>query len=156
MADAKNLLDFLECGVGMFFDVRLEFFGVELAPMSPASFRGQRAFFGGDQIPVNGTPRQVKPPGGLGFGAAALNEFHHPFPQVQRIGFHARKPVSLCPNVNMKCYGGWQSGEKTLWNLLQHHASCRKENIAVLGHAAVFFAGSGFCLAGLIGLILLI
>ena len=73
----------------MFFDVGLEFCGVELAPMSPALFRGQRPFVGGDQIPIDRTPRQIKPPGGLGFGAAALNEFYHPFPQVQRIGFHA-------------------------------------------------------------------
>jgi len=88
----------------MFFDMRLELLGVELAPMPPALFRGQRALFGGDEIPINGTPSQIKPPGGLGFGAAALNEFHHPFPQVQRIGFHALKPITLCPNVNMKCY----------------------------------------------------
>jgi hypothetical protein len=33
-----------------------------------------------------------------------LDEVHHPFPQVQRISFHALKPVTLCPNVNMKCY----------------------------------------------------
>ena len=80
MADAKHPLDFLEGGVGMFFDVRLEFLRVELAPMSPALFRGQRAFLGGDQIPVNGTPSQIKPPGGLGFGAARLDELHPPFP----------------------------------------------------------------------------
>ena len=104
MADTKDLLDFLEGGIGMFFDMRLELLGVELAPMPPALFRGQRALFGGDEIPINGTPSQIKPPGGLGFGAAALNEFHHPFPQVQRIGFHALKPITLCPNVNMKCY----------------------------------------------------
>jgi hypothetical protein len=80
MADAKSLLEFLESGVGMFLDVNLEFLRVELAPMSPARFRGQRAFLGGDQIPINGTPSQIKPPGGLGFSATVLNEFHHPFP----------------------------------------------------------------------------
>ena len=80
MADAKRLLEFLEGGVGMFVDVRLEFLGVELAPMSPAFFRDQRAFSGGDQIPINGTPNQIEPPGGLGFGAARLDVFHHPFP----------------------------------------------------------------------------
>jgi len=104
MAHAKHGLEFFECGVRMFFDVRLKFFGVELAPLPPAFFRGQRAFLGGGQIPINGTARQVKPPGGPGLGAAALNEFHHPFPQVQRISLHARKPARLCPNVNMKCY----------------------------------------------------
>jgi len=80
MADAKRLLEFLEGGVGVLVDVRLEFFGVELAPMAPTLFRGQRAFLGGDQIPINRTPSQIKPPGGLGFRAPALNEFYHPFP----------------------------------------------------------------------------
>ena len=104
MADAKHGLEFLERGVRMFFDVRLEFMRVELTPMSPALFRGQPPRFHGVQIAVNGAPAEFKTPGGLGFGAARLNEFHHPFPQVQRIGFHALKPITLCPNVNMKCY----------------------------------------------------
>jgi hypothetical protein len=82
MAHAKDGLEFFERGIGMFFDVRLKFLGVELAPVSPTCFRRQRPLSGGGQIPINGTPRQIKPPGGLGFGAAALNEFHHPFPQV--------------------------------------------------------------------------
>src|ERR1039458_5578488 len=106
MADAQHLLQLFEGGVGVFFDVRLEFLGVELAPMSPALFRSQRTFFGGVQIPINGTPSYCKLPGGLGFGATVLNAFNHPFPQVQRIGFHARKSITLCPNVNMKCYRG--------------------------------------------------
>ena len=104
MADAKHLLEFLEGGVGMFFNVRPKFLRIEFAPMPPALFWGQRAFLGGDQIPIDGTPGQIKPPGGLGFGTTVPNEFHHPFPQVQRTGFHARKPITLCPNVNMKCY----------------------------------------------------
>jgi hypothetical protein len=104
MADAKRLLEFLEGGVGMFVDVRLEFLGVELAPMSPALFRGQRPRLHGVQIAVNGAPAEFKAPGGLGFGAARLDEFHYPFPQVQSISFHARKPVSLCPNVNVNYY----------------------------------------------------
>ena len=104
MAHAKHLLDFFEGGVRVFFDMGTEFLRVELTPGAPACFRGQRPFFGGHQIAINGTAGQLKPPGGLGFGAAALNEFNHPFPQVQRIGFHARKPITLCPNVNMKCY----------------------------------------------------
>ena len=104
IADAKHLLEFLEGGIGMLFDLDLEFLRVEFAPVSPACFRSQRAGFGGVQIPINGTPGQVKPPGGLGFGAARLDEVHHPFPQVKRISFHALKPITLCPNVNMKCY----------------------------------------------------
>jgi hypothetical protein len=104
MADAKHTLEFLEGGVGMFFDVNLEFPRVEFSPVSPALLRGQRALLGGDQIPINRTPGQIKPPGRLDFGAARLDEFHHPFSQVQRISFHAHKPITLCPNVNMKCY----------------------------------------------------
>ena len=104
MADAEHGLEFLEGGVGMSFYMRLEFLGVELAPMSPALFWRQRTFLGGGQIPIHGTPGHLKPPRCLGFGAATLNEFHHPFPQVQRIGFHAHKPITLCPNVNMKYY----------------------------------------------------
>jgi hypothetical protein len=104
MADTEGLLEFFERGVGMFFDVNLEFLRIKLAPGSPTGFRRQRPFLGGGQIPINRTSRQVKPPGGLGFGATARNEFHHPLPQVQRIGFHAHYPFSLCPNVNMKCY----------------------------------------------------
>jgi hypothetical protein len=80
MADAKNSLEFFEGGVGMLLDVNLEFVRVELAPMAPALFRGQRPGLSGIQIPINGTPSQIKPPGGLGFGATALNESHHPFP----------------------------------------------------------------------------
>jgi len=80
MADAEGVLEFLEGGVRMFFDVRLEFFGVELAPMSPTRFRGQRALLGGGQIPVNGTPRHIEPPGRFGFGTARLDELHHSFP----------------------------------------------------------------------------
>ena len=104
MADAEHLLDFFERGGGMSFDVGGQFFRVELAPGSPARFGRQHALLGGDQIPINRTAGQVKTPGGLGFGTAALNESYHPFPQIQRIGFHARKLISLCPNVNMKCY----------------------------------------------------
>jgi hypothetical protein len=104
MAHAKHRLQFLERGVGVLFDVRLKFLRVEFTPGSPTGFGRQRPLSGGGQIPVNGTPRQDKPPGGLGFGTAARNEFHHPFPQVQRIGFHAPYLVSLCPNVNVKCY----------------------------------------------------
>jgi hypothetical protein len=104
MADAEHLLEFLEGGVGMLFDMGAEFLRVELAPGSPARFRRQRTLFGRHQIPINRTPGQFKAAGGLGFGATVLNEFHHPFPQVQCISFHAPKLISLCPNVNMKCY----------------------------------------------------
>ena len=104
MADAKHGLEFLQRGVRMYFDVRLKVIGVELAPSPPTGFRRQRPLFGGIQIAINRTPGQIKPPGGFGFGTATLNEFHHPFPQVQGICFHVHKPTTLCPNVNVKCY----------------------------------------------------
>ena len=103
-ADAEHGLEFFERGVGVFFDVRLKFLRVELAPFSPTGFGGEGAGLDGGQIAVNGTAPQLKAPSGLGFGAARLDEFNHPFPQVQRIGFHAHYHISLCPNVNVKCY----------------------------------------------------
>ena len=41
MADAEHLLEFLEGGVGMLFDVDLEFLRVEFAPMTPTDFGRQ-------------------------------------------------------------------------------------------------------------------
>ena len=98
MADAEHLLQFLEGGIGMFGDMGAEFLRIELAPGAPACFRCQGALWGGGQIPVNRTPGQSKTPGGFDFGTAALHEFHHPFPQIQRVGFHA---VSLSAYVPM-------------------------------------------------------
>lgn len=89
MADAKNLLEFFERGVGMFFDLGAKLFRVELAPMPPAFPGCQIVGFGGVQIAIDRTARQAETPGGLGFGAALLNELDDPLPQIQRIGFHA-------------------------------------------------------------------
>ena len=80
MADAKGLLEFLEGGIRMLFDMDLKFLRVEFAPVAPTLFRGQRPRLHGVQIAVNGAPAQTKAPGGLDLGAARLNEFHHPFP----------------------------------------------------------------------------
>ena len=88
MADAEHRLDFLEGGGGVFFDVSLELCGVELAPFTPTLFRGERALLGGRQIPVNRAASQIKPAGRRGLGATRVEEFNHPLPQVQRIGFH--------------------------------------------------------------------
>lgn len=46
MAYAKHGLEFLQRGVRMFFDVRLKFIGVELAPFAPTGFGRQRALLG--------------------------------------------------------------------------------------------------------------
>jgi len=104
MADAEGLLEFLEGVVGMFLDVHLEFLRVEFAPLTPARFGGQRSRLHGVQIAVNGAPAQCKAPRGLGFRAARRDEFHHPFPQVQCISFHAHKLITLCANVIINCY----------------------------------------------------
>ena len=104
MADAEGLLEFFEGGVGMLFDVNLKPVRVEFAPVAPTRFGSQRARLGGGQIAVNGAPGQIKAPHCLGFGAARFDEFDHPLPQIQRISFHAHKPIRLRANVNMKCY----------------------------------------------------
>jgi hypothetical protein len=98
MADAKHGLEFLERGVRMFFYLRLKFLGVEFAPMSPALFRSQRTIFGGGQIPIHGTPGQIKPPGRLGFRAAALNEFYTRSRKSNAQAFmpQAYQPMSQC------------------------------------------------------------
>jgi len=80
MADAECLLEFLERGVGMFFDVNLELLRVEFAPMSPTGFGCQCPGFHGGQIAIDRAPTQIKAAGGLGLGAARLDEFDHPFP----------------------------------------------------------------------------
>ena len=70
MADAKHLLEFLEGGIGMSFDLGLEFLRVEFAPMTPTGFGGQCPHLHGIQIAINSAPTQFKAPGGCGFGAA--------------------------------------------------------------------------------------
>ena len=75
--------------------------------MTPTGFWGQRSGFGGVQIAVNGASAEVKATGGLGFGAARLDEFHDTFPQVQCISFHAHNLcviITLCATVNMNYY----------------------------------------------------
>ena len=80
MADAKDLLEFLEGGIGMLVDVDLKFVRVEFPPVAPAGFGGQRSRLGGCQIAVNRLPSEIKAAGGLSFGAPVVNELHHPFP----------------------------------------------------------------------------
>jgi len=104
MTDPKDPLEFLQGGVGALLDVRLEFLGIEFAPVSPTLLGRQRAALRGGQIAIDRASAQVEAPGRLHFGAAVVDKFDHPFPQVERIGFHARKPIRLCANVNMKCY----------------------------------------------------
>jgi len=78
--------------------------------MAPTGFRGKRALLGGSQIAIDGAPAQLEAPSSLGLRTALLDEFDHPFSQLQRISFHARKPITLCANVNIKCYSLGQVG----------------------------------------------
>jgi len=89
MADAKDPLQFLERGVGLVAEVRLELGRSELAPVTPTGFGGQRVRFGGGQIAINRAFAQPKEPRGRGPRAARLDKFHHPLAQIQRVGFHA-------------------------------------------------------------------
>ena len=80
MADGQGGGEFVERGVGKFFDVGRKFLGIELAPFPPVRFRGEGAGLGGGQIAVDGAPPQVKTPRGFNFGTARLQKFHNPFP----------------------------------------------------------------------------
>ena len=98
MADVKDGLKFFERGVGMRFNVRLKFLGIQRAPFAPAGFGGERARFGGGQIAVNRAPPQVKAPRRFHLGTAGLKKFDDALPQIQRISFHA---PTLSPYVPM-------------------------------------------------------
>ena len=104
MAGAEDRLDFLADGIGMFFDKGRKFFEVELAPLPPNSFPGRACRVGRrpDSDKRNSAPTQIA--GRPRLWRRRPGESSPPLPQVQRIGFPARKPSSLCPNVNMKCY----------------------------------------------------
>ena len=77
MADAKHALELLECGVGVFLYVCMEFLWVEFAPVPPAGFRRKHSFLGCRQIPVDGAPSDLEAARGLGFGTSGVNEFYH-------------------------------------------------------------------------------
>ena len=80
MADVKDGGEFLERGIGMLFNVRLKFLGIQRAPLAPACLWGERARFGGGQIAINRAPPHRKAAGRLDLGAAGLKKLHHPFP----------------------------------------------------------------------------
>ena len=80
MADVQDGGQFLERGIGVRFNVRLKFLGIERAPFAPASFGRERARLGGGQIAINRAPPQRKAAGRLDLGAARLKKLHHPFP----------------------------------------------------------------------------
>ena len=100
-ADTQDGLEFLEGGIGRFFDAGLESLRVKFPPMSPACFRGQRPRLRRRQIAVDRAPPDRKPAGGFGLSAALVDELDHSLPQSQTLGFHAREPIRLCANVNM-------------------------------------------------------
>ena len=97
MADLKDDGEFLERGIGMLFNVRLKFLGIERAPLAPAGFRGERPGLGGGEVAIDRAPGQLEAAGRLDLGAARLKKLHHPFPQIQRISFHAQSLPSYVP-----------------------------------------------------------
>ena len=97
MADAKDLLQFLERGVRLVADVRLKLGRIELAPVAPTGLGGQGVRFGGGQIAIDGAFAQPKQPGGLVPGAASGHKLHHPLAQIQRVGFHGPSLPPILP-----------------------------------------------------------
>ena len=97
MADAKDPLQFLERGVGVLADVRLQFGRIELAPVAPTGLGGQGVRFGCGQIAINRALAQPEKPGRLGPRAAPGHKFHHPLAQIQRVGFHAHSLSPILP-----------------------------------------------------------
>ena len=97
MADTKDPLQFLECGVWLMADVRLQLGRIELAPVAPTGLGCQGVCFGGGQIAIDGAFAQPKQPGGLGPGAARLDKLDHPLAQIQRVGFHAHNLPHILP-----------------------------------------------------------
>ena len=97
MTDRQAGGEFFKRGVGVFFDVGRKFLGIQLAPFPPARFGGEGASLGGGQIAVNRASSQVKTTCRLNLGTARLKKFHDPFPQIQRISFHAPTVSAYVP-----------------------------------------------------------
>jgi hypothetical protein len=97
MADAKDGLQFVQCGVRVVADVRLKLGRIKLAPVAPTGLGRQGVRLGGGQVAIDGALAQPKKTGGLGPGAARLDKFHHPLAQIQRVGFHAPSLPHILP-----------------------------------------------------------
>ena len=80
----------------------------------------QHTRFLGDQIAVHGAPADVKTPGGLGLGAAILDEFHHAFAQIKAVCFHHTislphyAPISILNATSHKTYDQSQNSYQRL------------------------------------------
>lgn len=97
VADVEDRLDFMQGGVGLLADLGGEFGRIQLAPSAPSGLGGQRVGLRGGQIAVNGAFPQRETLGGLGPRAALLDKFHHPFAQIQGVGFHAHSLPPILP-----------------------------------------------------------
>jgi hypothetical protein len=97
MADAKDPLQFLERGVRLVADVRLESGRIELAPVAPTGLGCQSVRFGRGKVAIDGAFAQPKQPGGLGPRAAPGHKLQHPLAQIQRVGFHAHSLSLILP-----------------------------------------------------------
>jgi hypothetical protein len=97
VADAKDLLQFLERGVRLVADLGLELGRIEFAPVAPTGPGRQGVRFGCGKIAIDGAFTQPKQPGGLGPRAASGHKLHHPLAQIQRVGFHAHSLSLILP-----------------------------------------------------------
>jgi hypothetical protein len=98
MTDGQAGGEFVERGVRMFANVGRQFLGIELAPLSPGGFGGEGARLGGGEIAIDAAPSQIEVLCRRHLGPTGLHKLDDPFPQIQRVSFHAR---SLSPYVPM-------------------------------------------------------
>lgn len=97
MADGKDFSDFMQGGVRVFVDVGPQLGRIEFAPAAPAGLGREGVRFGGGEVAVDGAFAQRETPGRLGARAAGGGKFHHPFSQIQRIGFHVPNLPPVLP-----------------------------------------------------------
>ena len=135
VANTQGRGQFGQRGVGVLFDVRLQFGRIEFAPGSPTRFRSQGVRFGGGKVAIDRALAQLEAPRGFRPGAARLHKLHHPLPQIQRVGFHAPHATSHTANVNVKrytinCNGG--RAESGLSSARRKTAFALKSNVLLL------------------------
>ena len=96
MADAKDLLQFLQRGVRLVADVDLKFGRIKLAPMAPTGLGCQCPRLDQRQIVIDRLAGDAEALCRLDFAAASVDKTHDPFPQIKAISFH---PFSLPQSV---------------------------------------------------------
>jgi hypothetical protein len=97
VADGEDGLEFVEGGVRVLADMGGELDGIELTPAAPSGLGGEGVGLGGGKVAIDGAFPQGEAPRGLGPRAAGVDELHDPFPQIQRVGFHAHSLPPILP-----------------------------------------------------------